>query len=689
MGGELTLKRETSAAVQDMSSLSGKHLAVSVFGAFSATYRGRELSLTTRKTKALLGYLALSDGAQETRDRLVGLLWSESDEERARASLRQAIHELKLACSAVGFNGFRAEKQAVAIGETNLTTDVEEILTTARMGSVHPRLLITQRIADALFEDIDLVDPAFHAWVLAKRQLLHDRLTLALEHLLPPENGSAAAGPVAQALLNLDPTHEIACRHLIRARAARGDMGGAMKAYKTLWDLLEKEYDVEPSQPTQDLIVGLKQDAGQASPFTKPAGDVDQIHAPDIRPPKRLFISVGAFDAQAISEEKRHVVNGFRHELVACLARFREWSVRTVAALWEPEARTWSSPPEYFVEGSAYESAGTIRLVITFRDSVTSVCIWSERYSMALPEWFDTQQHIVRRIATALNVHVSADRLRRVSSDADIGLEVHDRWLRGQSLLHQVTPADINAASIIFSDLIRDAPDFSPALSGMVQINNMDHIVFPGRFRDRDKHLATLRIAQRAVQLDPLDSRAHLGLAWSHQLVGRTQEATFHASLAAELNENDPWTLMSCGQIFAYCGDYDRAQAFAHTSLELTPAPTRSQMTYFSAVQFLCQAYRESAQAAANGLDTSPGFSVWKCAALALLNRLDESRDEIERILLRTAADWCGARPPRTEEMLRWLLHMFPIAIEQDWERLRAGFKAAGAPVENITFYRP
>jgi tetratricopeptide (TPR) repeat protein len=223
----------------------------------------------------------------------------------------------------------------------------------------------------------------------------------------------------------------------------------------------------------------------------------------------------------------------------------------------------------------------------------------------------------------------------------------------------------------------------------MVQINNMEHIVFPGRFRDQSRHLATMRIAQRAVQLDPLDSRAQLGLAWSYQLVGRTHESTLHASLAAELNENDPWTLMSCGQIFAYCGQYERALSLADASLALSRPPTRSQMTYRSAIKFLCGAYDECIQAAIQGLDASPGFSVWKCAALAHVDRVSEARQEIDRALARTAADWQGPVEPATRNMIRWLLHMFPIAVEADWERLRVGFAATGAPVDGIGFYRP
>ena len=412
---------------------------------------------------------------------------------------------------------------------------------------------------------------------------------------------------------------------------------------------------------------------------------------------KRLFISICAFDVSGVPPDKRHVVSGFRHEFIACLARFREWSVRTVApdsegrgqtntATWEAEPRTWSSPPEYVVEGSAYESGGTVRLIITFRDAITSVCIWSERYSITLPAWFETQQHIVRQIATALNVHVSAERLRRATNDVGVDLEVHDRWLRGQALLHQVNTEDLAAAAGLFETLVRDAPDFSPALSGLVQINNTKHIVFPGQFRDPVQHMEDLRIAQRAVHLDPLDSRAQLGLAWSYQLVGRVNELTLHASLAAELNENDAWTLMSSGQIFAYCGNYQRAQAQASASLALMPAPTRSQLTYFSAIKFLCGEYENSVDFARRGLEYSPGFSIWLCAALGQLDRVEEAQAELDKSFDQIALHWHGAGKPTPSEMARWMLHMFPIAIKADWERLRAGFAAAGAPVKGLKF---
>jgi DNA-binding SARP family transcriptional activator/TolB-like protein len=662
-------------------------LIIRLLGDFAAEFAGRKILLGTRKAKALIAYLTLSDNAQDTRERLVGLLWSESDEERARASLRQAVHDIRLAFDHLGFAGFRIDKQALSLNRDQRTCDVDEVLATVTQGVVHPRLLETQRITDTLLSDLDNVDAAFQVWVLAKRQLLLDRLTLALERLLPTEGDSRDASDAALALLNLDPTHEVACRHLIRTRALRGDIGGALKIYKSLWDLLEADYDVEPSNETQALIVEIKQTPGlgeqpRAPTLVPTLPDM----AGEVSTPKRLYISVCTFEASGVPQDMRHLVDGFRHEFVACLARFREWSVRTLPPLWEPEPRTSSSPLEYIVEGTTYELNNTVRLVVTLRDASTSVCIWSQRYSITLAAWFETQEHIVRQIALALNIHVSAERLRRLAAANEVPLEIHDRWLRGQALLLQMASRDWPAAAALVESLLADAPDFSPALSGLVQYRNIAPIALPGMFRDTARHLETLPIAQRAVQLDPLDSRAQLSLAWTYQLLGRVDESTLHAALAVDLNENDPWTLMATGLIFAYCGDYQRAASLAAGSLGATPIPKPPQTAYSGAIKFLCSDYAGCIDAFREDLGMSPAFMIWGCAANALAGHLDEARAEFEKTLQEIASDWHGQQSATRDNMTRWLLHVFPVAIRGDWERLAAGLAAAGAPVEGIEF---
>jgi two-component SAPR family response regulator len=78
-------------------------LSVSLVGRFGLRLDGQPVHLRTRKAAAVLGYLALSETKQESRERLVGLLWSRSDEERARASLRQVVRELRSVLGDAGF----------------------------------------------------------------------------------------------------------------------------------------------------------------------------------------------------------------------------------------------------------------------------------------------------------------------------------------------------------------------------------------------------------------------------------------------------------------------------------------------------------------------------------------------------------------------------------------------------------
>ncbi len=458
-----------------------------------------------------------------------------------------------------------------------------------------------------------------------------------------------------------------------------------MKLYKTLWDILEADFDVEPSQQTQDLIVGIRSQCGAGKlPIFESAAPA-RAQAPSAS--AGLAISVYAFDAGGVSPDRRYIIGGFRHELVACLARFREWSVRAPTTEQQRiDSPGWSSPPEYLIEGTTYEAAGALRLIITFRDAATSVCIWSERFTLDLATWFDAQQHIVRRIATALNVHLSAERLRRIAADGTVDLDVHDRWLRGQSLVHHLAPADWDAAAAIFEGLVLDAPDFVPGLTSLVQLHNTEHIAKPGRFRSMARHPETLARARRAANLDPLDARAQLNLAWTHQLAARTEEATLHASLAVDMNGNDPWTLMSAGQIFAYCGDHIRAEDLAAASIDSTPMVAPQQMTYLSAIKFLSGDYRTCAEAANHGLETSPSFRAWGCAALAHLGRHAEASAELIRAYGEIAREWHGATAPSPAAMTHWMLHAFPIAIANDWERLRHGLALAGAPVADLTF---
>lgn len=260
-------------------------LRIETFGHFAVRYGDREVVLNGRKARALLGYLVLAESGEETRERLVGLLWSETEEVKARGSLRQTLYEIREAFQAVGFDKFDADKHATRIDRDKVDVDLWDAMASARRGEPHPTLLERDRVTDSLLRELEAVDPSFGGWLLAKRQSLHDRLVAHLEDVLRGQTDVVTRNEeqVARALAKLDPTHEEAARALIRARVAAGDMGGALGIYKALWDLLDKEFDVEPSKETQELIAAVK--LGQPIAIAAPGvGQTPRIATPRAAP---------------------------------------------------------------------------------------------------------------------------------------------------------------------------------------------------------------------------------------------------------------------------------------------------------------------------------------------------------------------------------------------------------------------
>src|SRR6202051_2653326 len=140
---------------------------------------------------------------------------------------------------------------------------------------------------------------------------------------------------------------------------------------------------------------------------------------------------------------------------------------------------------------------------MVWKDDMMGIYVWSESFRLSLTNWFEAQQRIIRRIAPSLNLQLSSERLMRLAGEPDVSLDMHDRWLRGQSLLFKYDAESWQRAVTIFRDAIRENPTFSPCYSGLVQMYNSEHFVHPGLFRDLGTAKATLELAKRAVQLDP------------------------------------------------------------------------------------------------------------------------------------------------------------------------------------------
>ena len=689
-------------------------LLVSLFGGAAFSFAGREIALRNRKACAMLAYLALSERGEEQRERLAGLFWSESPEANARATLRQAVHEAREAMLAAGCGALVSARTTIGLRPGSFTVDVDRVLRALAVGEAPDALLGQQQAAEALLAGFEDLDPAFHGWLTARRQTLHDRMMRDLERgyrdLALPRRQRRR---LAEAAVLLDPTHEEACRVVMRCAAEDGEIGAALHAYDELYRLLGDEYDMEPSAPTLDLVAEIKQGkfdafaSREASAQSLP-DEVAQIlieqrgapapTRPPAPPPSKPVLVIAPFDMHGVEPDRVHLVEGFRLELMACLVRFREWYVTDseLGATNTPAGAPVST--RYRVTTTAYQAGSAISAVMVVQDQTTGVVIWSERFEVRLDNWFATQQRVVRRLASTLNVELSTERLTRLAGMADASVEAYDVWLRAQLLILRFTPENWNDAVQMLAKAIEHAPTFSPLYSSLVQMNNTFHIAHPGVFRAVRKEERTLRLAQQAVRLDPRDSRAELSLGWALTMNKRYAQAETHMEIACELNPYDAWTLIAAGMFHAFIGNRSRAEDLSAQAMELTLSPSLAQWTYLATTRYLCGDDEGLlvASAHAHALTPDPypwktaalcNLFAWRAAALCNLGRKEEAREEATRFLELTRANWFGPSPPTDAMIGRWLLHVYPMGDAEAWQRLHAGVTAAGIPDGGMTHH--
>ena len=169
----------------------------------------------------------------------------------------------------------------------------------------------------------------------------------------------------------------------------------------------------------------------------------------------------------------------------------------------------------------------------------------------------------------------------------------------------------------------------------------------------------------------------------------REAEAAPHMELACELNDNDPWTLLSCAHYCAFCGSIEQARLLADQSLALSPAPSYLEWGYHAIIRVVCGDYAEALTACDRAHGVVPILPAWRAAALFHLGQPVLAREEAQRFLNGIRSFWVGSSAPTDEAVVRWVLQAHPISVRLRWEALRDGLRGAGLPVEGIVQLSP
>jgi class 3 adenylate cyclase/DNA-binding SARP family transcriptional activator len=624
-------------------------IAVSVIDGLSlSTERGDPLPLRSRKAQALVGYLALAARSQDTRDRVAALMWPDRSLTDARRALAKAVRSVDQAIGPTSSEALVRQSRSLALNPARTDVDVTRILDELSKGIVNDLILERPDWPDSILLGLEASSPLYAAWLSVVRHNLRARGSEALEALLERfDDGEPALRRAASALLLLEPSHERAAQSLIRHHFASGNFAAAMRVYENLRRILQERFLLTPSARTNALIQSL---AAGPSTSTKPNAQHKRARLP------RLAVE----PFRAHREGLLHAVSGFRADLIANFSKFRELTIV------ETQGRAEGPSIEYSVTGESADAEDGVELFISLIEPAARTIIWSDSFVLSIESWSEAQKRIVGRIASALELYLSHDRLSRSLDAPPHDIDAYDAWLRGEQLLTQWSSRGDEEAAKLFEYAIARDPSFAPAYASLASVHNSRHLIRPGAATDPELERYALELAERAVALDPLDARNHLVVAWATAMVSRFEQSELHYDLAAELNPNSPRTLISAALGLAFMGRGDRAAKLYGHAMTLTPLFLDYQWSHIATVRFFCGDLHGTIQAADRSKNIIVDTPGWKAAALMKLGREEEARGALAQLQACVSKRWEGTGPATIARVVEWFVSAFPIKQAED-----------------------
>jgi DNA-binding SARP family transcriptional activator/tetratricopeptide (TPR) repeat protein len=245
-------------------------LQVRVLGPLEVIMTGRPIVVDTRKALAIVALVA-AEGRPFARDELAAMLWPDADDESARGALRRTLSTLR---SAIGDGGLVIERTRVALDPARASVDLAEV---ERLGA-SAGLADLER-AGALARGPFLAgfalrdSPAFDDWQAARAIRAERTVADLLDRLSAArlEAGDAAgAVEAARRRVELDPLDEPGQRRLMDLLARSGDRAAAIRQYRSLVAVFDRELGVGPLLETTALYEAIRGDR-DSEPATHPS----------------------------------------------------------------------------------------------------------------------------------------------------------------------------------------------------------------------------------------------------------------------------------------------------------------------------------------------------------------------------------------------------------------------------------
>lgn len=260
-------------------------LAIRLLGSPQVLSAGQPLSLTRRKSRAVLYYLA-AHPQPVARSQLLALLWPDHSAATARHNLRTTIYHLRQMLG----DDLQLDSEWLALAE-GVDVDTRALVAWLHRPNPDDAALAAAlaRYQGDFLTGFDLPDAQeFEDWITVERER-YRRLAINGFATLSRRREQAGDFPAALAALQqalaIDPFQEDLQRAALRLHYLAGDRAGAIRRYEELVRLLDEEMGVPPMAETRSLYDAIITDTlPRPEPAAQPPAQPPAAESPAVAP---------------------------------------------------------------------------------------------------------------------------------------------------------------------------------------------------------------------------------------------------------------------------------------------------------------------------------------------------------------------------------------------------------------------
>ena len=563
-------------------------LRIHTFGGCYIERDGARLDAVSgqRKGLALLALLAASGERGMSREVLLAYLWPDSDEERARTSLKQLVHSLRSQLSAPELLMPSAE---LRLNGEVITSDVGELRAAARRDDNET----VASLYDGPFLDGFYLKAAgeFEQWVAGERtelERLAARAFVALAEQATARGDHRAAVEWWRRLAQIEPLSARAATGLMLALDAAGERAAALSHARIYELLVREQVGGSPDAAVMDLVGRLQRGEPTTQSMSKRSTTMQDV-APTVTPKsienppaerrrarsRWPGLALGGtlillmLTAQQVWTRNGKVgagtactsiavlpfVNtsgdvgnepfsdGLTDELIGTLGKVPTLKVvgRTTSFAFKGKGLGVRAVADSLgvcavLEGSVRREGRRVKATAQLVSTGDATINWTETFDREIVDAIGLQEEIARAIVAALRLKLASGSDSALFKRQTADPVAYDLYQRGRYIWWHRTNREGNLEAVnYFEQAVARDPGYARAYAGLADAHA--RLAVFGYERADEEFAKAKEAAQRALALDSTLADAHASLGHIllvHDFDSRASEREFRTALALD-----------------------------------------------------------------------------------------------------------------------------------------------------------